>query len=183
MAFLACRFVRPVWLIVTLLSISHIALPATSDEYALKALYIYNFARFTDWPASSFTAADADLDFCILGEDPFGVTINQIKGRSIDGHTLNIKRFPRVAVVSACHILFISRSEEPRLDLILEAVSRRPILTISDIDRFSERGGMVTLLTQNQRIRFAINPAVAAQSNIWLSSKLLELANTIVGED
>lgn len=152
---------------------------AVSDEYALMALYTYNFAKFTDWPSTSFAASDAPLNFCILGDDPFGMALVKIEGKNIKRHLLRIKHYPRVAVISACHIVFISRSEHARLQAILQALAGRPILTVSDIPDFARHGGMIGLETVAKRVRFSINSAAVSRAGLKLSSKLLELAQTV----
>lgn len=145
------------------------------------AIYIYNFAKFTEWPLESFDSNDSTLNLCILGEDPFGMATDEISGKKVRSRKLDIRHFPRVAVVSSCHILFVSRSEQHRLDLILKDIDRLPILTVSDIENFSERGGMFTLRTQDQLVQFTVNPYAAALTGIKVSSKLLELASVVVG--
>lgn len=151
------------------------------DEYELMAVYAYNFAKFTEWPPGSFADAQASLNFCILGEDPFGLALAKVEGQKVRNHVLRIKRYPRVAVLSGCHIVFVSRSEDWRLERILQDLGTAPILTISDIPDFSQRGGMITLAKIDQRVRFAINPVIVADSGLKISSKLLELARIVSG--
>ncbi|NJN46357.1 MAG: YfiR family protein [Candidatus Competibacteraceae bacterium] len=153
-----------------------------ADVYALMAVYVQNFAKFTTWPVASFTDPAAALNLCILGEDPFGMALTKVDGSKIRSHPLRIKHYPRVAVLSGCHIVFVSRSEQWRLAQILHDLAAAPILTVSDIPDFSRQGGMITLSTVDRRLRFAINPAAVARAGLMLSSKLLELAQ-IVGSD
>ena len=153
---------------------------ASSDEHVLMAVYIYNFAKFTRWPEWIYDSAAAPIQLCVLGEDPFGVALDQLEGKAVGTRKLQVKRYPRVAVVSDCHVLFISRSELDRLELILRTIEYQPILTVSDIDDFSARGGMITLSTRDRRVRFAVNPHVAASAGLEISSKLLELATIVV---
>jgi hypothetical protein len=153
---------------------------ASTDEYTLMALYIYNFAKFTRWPNNSFQSPKSSLNLCVLGDDPFGAALDSIEGRLVDTHSLSIDHYPRVAVAKGCHILFVSQSEEDRLGLILNEISELAILSISDIEGFSERGGMITLVTQDQKIRFNINSHATSLVGIELSSKLLELASKIL---
>ena len=172
-----CRLFE--FLAALLLTAEIYAADVASDKYALMALYTYNFAKFTKWPAQSFASEDAPLDLCVLGEDPFGTALAKVDTQKVRGHPLRIKLFPRVAVVSGCHIVFISRSEDWRLEQILASLQNASILTISDIPDFSERGGMITLTTVNNRIRFLINPEAVGRADLTLSSKLLELAQII----
>ena len=143
------------------------------------AVYAYNFAKFTEWPPGSLTDAETSLNFCILGEDPFGLALAKVEGQKVRNHVFQVKHYPRVAVLSGCHIVFVSRSEDWRLERILQDLGAAPILTISDIPDFSRRGGMITLATIDRRVRFAINPVVVADAGLKISSKLLELAQIV----
>lgn len=149
------------------------------DEYALMAIYAYNFAKFTQWPSTSFATTDAPLNFCVLGADPFGIALAKVEGKRVRGHPVRIKRYPRVAVVSGCHIVFVSRSEQWRLDRIVRDLRTASTLTVSDIPDFSRRGGMITLAVVDRKVRFAINPSVVVRAGLKLSSKLLELARIV----
>lgn len=181
MAFLATAAIRIALLIVLLSASCSTPRAASTNEYALMALYIYNFAKFTHWPAESFDSEDAALELCVLGDDPFESALDDIAGKTVKTRTLTIKRYPRVAIVSGCHILFISRSEQHRLGLILRDIRQLPILTVSDIESFSLLGGMIALFVQEQRVRFAVNPGAAVGAGISVSSKLLELAVLVNG--
>ena len=151
----------------------------TPDAYALMAVYTYNFAKFTEWPPHSLDPPDTPFNLCILGEDPFGIALAKIEGKQIKRHALRIKHYPRVAVIAGCHIVFISRSEDWRLDAILSDLRNTPVLTVSDIPDFARRGGMIALQTVAQKVHFSINPAAVARAGLRLSSKLLELAKIV----
>ena len=161
------------------LSVAASAQQRPLSEDALLALYTFNFAKFTEWPVTSFQTHDASFNLCVLGENPFGIAAARIEGKPIKSHKLNLKHFPRVAVLKDCHLLFISRSEEWRLDAILQALNAAPILTVSNIPDFANRGGMIELEKVEQRILFTINPAAVERSDLRISSKLLELARII----
>lgn len=178
MAVLAARIVLAALLTATLL-----ATPAgAADRYTLMAVYLYNFAKFTRWPAASFKTPEASLKLCVLGQNPFGVALDEISHKTVKTRPLNIKYFPRVAVVSDCHILFISRSERQRLAPILADIEGRPILTVSDIEGFTDRGGMIGLRLEDRLLRFVINLEPARLAGLRLSSKLLELASAVMDE-
>lgn len=150
-----------------------------ASESALMAIYTYNFAKFTDFPDSSLTSPDDPINLCILGENPFGISLSSIEGKSVRQHPLQIKHYPRVAVLTGCHIVFISQSEDWRLDTILRDLDRQPILTVSAIENFARRGGMIALHTVAQKLRFTINTHAAARAGLRFSSKLLELAQIV----
>ena len=148
-------------------------------EYLIKAVFLYNFAKFTTWPTESFPDPQAPLRLCILGEDAFGAAMESIEGKSIKGRPLAVIRIAQVADAVRCHILFISTSEEERLRAILDDLHERPILTISDMPNFARAGGTINLKTVEDRIRFDINVDAANAADLRLSSKLLRLGNIV----
>ena len=151
----------------------------TSREYLLKAAFLYNFAKFTTWPAEAFPSPQAPLRVCILGEDSFGAAMESIEGKSIKERPVAVIRIAQVSDAERCHILFISTSEEERLRAILDDLHERPILTISDMPNFARAGGTINLKTVEDQIRFDINVDAANAADLRLSSKLLRLGNIV----
>jgi hypothetical protein len=148
-----------------------------THEYRIKAAFIYNFARFTRWPAGSFSDGEAPLDFCVYGEDPFGGALDSVAGDTIRGRKVAVRRIATIESSNGCHLLFVSGSESDRLTGILAALSDRPVLTIGDVPDFTRAGGIINLKTgEDDRLRFEINTGIAEQSGLKFSSKLLSLA-------
>ncbi len=146
-------------------------------EYRIKAAFIYNFAKFTRWPAGSFADDEAPLDFCIFGEDPFGGALDAIAGNSIRGRRVNVRRIATIEASAGCHLLFISDSEAEHLTGILAAVGDRPVLTVAEMPDFARAGGIINLkTTAEDRLRFEINTGTARRAGLRFSSKLLSLA-------
>jgi hypothetical protein len=162
--------------------------PAQSShpsEYQLKAVFLFNFAQFVEWPASAFPTPDAPLIIGVLGEDPFGHFLDEmVRGESVNSHRLVVQRFRHVEDITACHILYVSRPEEEHLDQVLRGLKGRTVLTVGDADNFARRGGMIVFVTDNKRIRLRINLAAAEAADLKLSSKLLRPAEIVsTGED
>jgi hypothetical protein len=152
--------------------------PAT--EYALKAVFLFNFAQFVEWPATAFAAPQAPLVIGVLGEDPFGEYLDStVHGETINDHPMVVQRYRRVEDIGTCHILFVSRPEEGRLEQILAALRGREILTVGDMDNFAGRGGMIRLVTDHNRIRLHINLDAARAADLTISSKLLRPAEIV----
>ena len=147
-------------------------------EYAVKAAFLYSFARFTDWPA----AQPDTLHICILGEDPFGDAFDRVR-KAAAPQPVRIVHTTTLSPAPSCHILYISRSESARLGHILALVGTRPVLTVSDVGGFAERGGMVCFVMRDKRVRFQINTAAAERAGIGLSAKLLRLAELVEESD
>ncbi|MFH1568143.1 MAG: YfiR family protein [Gemmatimonadota bacterium] len=146
------------------------------SEYEVKAAFLYNFAKFVEWPAER--QASATFTIAILGEDSFGGTFDSIVGRDIRGRRLLIERLTEVPE-EPVDILFISRSEARRLEQILAALEGRPVLTVSEVEGFAHRGGVVSLVVEQKKVRFEINVDAAARSRLEVSSKLLKLARVV----
>jgi hypothetical protein len=147
-----------------------------STEYEVKAAFLYNFAKFTEWPANTFSGPDEPLIFGILGHDPFGGNIDAATKRTVNGRPVQVRRFSDVREVGKCHILFISSSEAERLETILHALRSSRILLISDISGFAERGGMINFIMQENSVGFKINADAVSRAGITLHSRLLNIA-------
>jgi YfiR/HmsC-like len=157
------------------------AAPAT--EYQVKAAYLFNFGRFVEWPASAYASPGAPFVIGVFGDDPFGALLDDVvRGESLDGHPLAVRRFRRPEDVAPCNILFIARSEVSRLEKVLQAVRGRPVLTVTDFEGAEGRDAIIVLLNENNRIRMRINVGEARTSELVISSKLLRPAELIGNE-
>jgi hypothetical protein len=158
---------------------------AQSPEYQLKAVFLFNFAQFVEWPASAFPEPETPLGICILGEDPFGGYLDEtVRGETVANHPLVVRRYRRVNEIKGCHILFVSRQEQGHVAEILDSLKGRSVLTVSDAQGFASRGGMIRFVTDHNRIRLRINLDAARAANLTLSSKLLRPAQIVpAGKD
>ena len=151
-----------------------------SAEYRLKAVFLFNFAQFVEWPPESFQSPDAPLVIGILGTDPFGKFLDEtVQGEVVQGRKLEIKRFRSVEEVVACQILFVSTSETANYENIFRYLGSKPILTVGDSPEFAIRGGMVRFLTESNKIRLRINLDPVRAAKLTISSKLLRVAEII----
>jgi hypothetical protein len=149
-------------------------------EYEVKAAFLYNFAKFVEWPAEAFDDADAPLTIGVLGEDPFGDTLEQtVKGKTANGRKLAIRRFHKVRDLQPCHILFISSSEKRHLSEILDRLKGSSVLTVGEVEGFAKRGGVINFFVEDNRIRFEVNVDAAKRAKLKMSSKLLRLARIV----
>jgi len=153
----------------------------TSSEHRVKAAFLYNFAKFVRWPAESFGSPEDPIILCILGVNPFGEALKTIKNKVVRGRPLLIRKIRETGKTGAekikdCHILFISISETKNIPGILSAIRGRPIMTVSDMERFARHGGVIALFRMKNNIRFEINLEAARQNNLKISSRLLKLA-------
>ncbi|MGA8765673.1 MAG: YfiR family protein [Candidatus Acidiferrales bacterium] len=151
-----------------------------ANEFEVKAAYLYNFGRFVEWPDESAVAKNESFEICVLGADPFGRTLDTtLATGTIGGKSVAAKRISKPEEIDSCRIVFISSSEESHLKTVLAALDKASVLTVSDIPRFSERGGMIGFVLDGNRVRFDVNLAIAQGARLTMSSELLKVATSV----
>lgn len=150
-----------------------------SQERQLKAAFIYNFAKFVSWPASTFKDAQAPVSICLIGNDPMKSSFDDLSTKRIEGRPLNMRQIASLDQMQGCHILFISASVKDNLPKIMEAATKMSILTIGDTKGFADAGVMINFVFKDNKIAFEINPAAADKASLKISSKLLKLGMII----
>jgi hypothetical protein len=160
-----------------------VSLPARGEErklgeYEVKAVFIYNLAKFIEWPDKSLDNSPT-LTVYILGDDPFGAHLDAIKDKLIKGKTVVVKQIASPAALKNVGILYISSSEKEQLQDILKGISGLPILTVGDTQSFATRGVMVNFYLENNKIRFEINLEAARLAGLKISSNLLKMGKII----
>jgi hypothetical protein len=152
----------------------------TTREYQVKAVFVFNFSQFAEWPSQSFANPESPAVIGILGKDPFGPYLAEtIVGENLNKHPFVIQHFTNVDDVSNCQILFINVDDKNKLKAILEKLKGKNILTISDANGFAKLGGIARLYTKDDKINIQINLEAAKEENINISSKLLKLAEIV----
>ena len=168
---LVCLFILPV------LGMQNPSQISTAREYQLKAVFLFNFTQFVEWPAEAFAEPNTPLVIGIIGDDPFGSYLDEIAaGEKINNHPLVIRRFQAADDVTACHILFVNLKGNVVLAEIFARLKNTSILTVGDSDRFIRSGGMIRFFTENNRIRIRIDPEATKEARLTISPKLLKLA-------
>ncbi len=152
----------------------------SSDEYALKAAFVFNFTRFIEWPQTAPDSTATPFVIAVLGDDPFEQFLEQtVTGESVNDHPIEIHHYRHADELGKCHILFISSSEESRLDSILRVVGDRSILTVSALSNSAANGVMIGLVKNKHKIKLQINLDAVNRARLEISSKLLKLAEII----
>jgi hypothetical protein len=159
-------------------------LPAQSpvtQEYQIKAVFLFNFAQFVEWPSTAFASDQDPLIIGVLGENPFGSYLeNVVSGEKIKGHSLVVHYYKNSDDVKNCHILFINKNSINNVNAFLSNLREKNILTVSDASNFIQQGGIVRFISKNNKINFQINPDAAKSAKLEISSKLLRLAEIFV---
>jgi YfiR/HmsC-like len=152
-----------------------------TNEYHIKAAFLYNLAKMTEWPGED-PQTTAPLTICFYGQDSFGDAVNSIKDKKVKKRPLSLIKNVVLNQIEKCHILFIDKTELKRLAYILSQVKNRPIMTVGDIDTFADLGGMVNLLKAADKVDIEINSCASKNAGLTISSRLLALAR-IVDQD
>lgn len=156
--------------------ILHVPMGFAKTEQDIKAAYLYNFIKFIAWPGIE---DQTDFTLCIIGDDPANEKLKALNSRPIHQLKLQIKHFYTPTSNTRCHVVFIGESETKFIDKIIKFYSHTPTLTVSSTEGFIHKGGMIGFITLGNIIRFDINLKQAKNSQLSISSKLLELANQV----
>lgn len=153
---------------------------AAATEHQVKAVFVFNFSHFADWPPAAFDNDTEPFVIGVLGSDAFGATLEEVvRGERVDGHPIVVRRFPTVDAIGASHILFIDRSESAHLKRVVELVKGSGTLTVSDLDGATQQGVMIQLANVSNRIRLRVNVDSARAAGLVLSSNLLRSAEIV----
>lgn len=151
-------------------------------EYEIKAVYIYNFAKYITWPDNAFESPEAPLFFCIVGSNPFGNALNTIENKMVKGRNLKTKLCGTMECITECHILFISSSKKKELSKIMSILQGLPVLIISESKKSIYVGVMIVIFKVGEKVRFNINWPAAQRAQLHISSHLLKLAGEVINE-
>jgi hypothetical protein len=174
------------WLVAIAIASAFVLLPALGaqsskpTDYDVKAVYLYNFGRFVEWPSNVTASRSDSFTICILGQDPFGAALDiTFAGETIGGKSVAARRIATPQESGNCQILFVSAAEEARLLKIIETLDKEAILTVSDMPQFSQRGGMIQFVLEGKKVRFEVNLTAVRHAGLTLSSELLKVATTV----
>lgn len=150
------------------------------SEYQIKAAYLFNFLKFVEYPEDAFADPIAPIVIGVVGENPFGNALPQVViGKTVQGRDLVIREYRFGEDLRSAHVLFLSASERRRIPLILASLRGSSVLTVADTEGFLDAGGMIEFLSENGRVRFAINIEATSRGRLAVSSKLLSLARVV----
>jgi hypothetical protein len=151
-----------------------------SREYQVKAVFLFNFCQFVEFPSDAFAQPESPLVIGIYGKDPFRNYLDEtVAGEKINGHPLTVERYKTIDEIKGCHILFINTEKKDELKFILEHLQNQPVLTVGDVPNFAKRGGIVRFFTEENKTRIRVNLEAAKRANLTISAKLLRLAEIV----
>ncbi len=170
--------------LVTVISLGMLLTPRARgqeiDEYQVKAAFLYNFAKFVDWPSQTFKTPQDPIVICVLGHNPFGNALKEaIRGKSMDGRAFALRQVESAGEADACQILFVSSSEGKRFRSLWGSLKPAGILTVGEAQGFAANGGVINFKLDDGHVRFEINVNAAELEQLRISSKLLSLAQIV----
>jgi hypothetical protein len=152
----------------------------SANEYDVKAAFLFNFAKFIEWPNSSPQLSKSPFVICVYGDDPFGSSLDAIvKGKTINDREIVTRRVHKTEELRECQMVFISSSEESKMPAVLAALNGSSVVLIGETPGFAQQGGHIQLVMEDNRVRFLVNVDAAKRSHLQISSKLLSLAEIV----
>jgi hypothetical protein len=156
---------------------------AQVDEYQVKAAFLYNFAKFVEWPPHVFKTGKDPITICIFGQSPLGNALDEaVAGKLVEGRPFLIRSIEEIVPTCNCQILFVGSAERKRFRSFAGNLRGAGILTVGETQGFASSGGVINFKLEGGRIRLEINPEAAERSQLRISSKLLSLAEIVKGE-
>jgi hypothetical protein len=153
---------------------------AEFDEYQVKAAFLYNFAKFVEWPSGTFANANDPIGICVAGANPFGSTLDSmVNGKKIGERLFSVRRLQDTQQARGCQILFIGATEWKRVRSLLDTLKGAAVLTVGETDDFTAAGGMIAFQIAGPRVRIQIALETAERCRLKISSKLLSLAEIV----
>lgn len=151
-----------------------------SLEFAVKAAFIYKFASYVEWPASSFSSPNSPFFVCVIGDDPISALLDQaVAAQQVNMHPIAVKHLQQATASADCKIAYVASADTQTVASNLDILRKTPVLTITDADRTPDAVGIIGFTIRNNRVRFNIDDALAATDGLVISSKLLSLANSV----
>jgi len=153
---------------------------AQVEEYQVKAAFLYNFAKFVDWPSQAFHGPEDPISICVVGQNPFGGSLEEVvRGQKVGGRSFRVRQISNISTKPDCHILFVCAAEQKRFQSMAGNLIGLAVLTVGESPGFATDGGVVNLKLEGGKVRFEINMDAAEQAQLHISSKLLSLAEVI----
>ncbi len=153
------------------------------EEYAVKAAFVFNFAKFIQWPKTSFSDNNSPYQLCFIGGNAVAQQFKKFNGARDGTRTIDVHHLLSPQQCKKCNIIFISRDTSPlMLKKIISKVSGKPVLTIGETKKFTELGGVINFFLKNNRLHFEINTNAAEKQGLKMSSRLLDLAVIVDGQ-
>jgi hypothetical protein len=154
---------------------------AELTELQIKSAYVFNFIKFVEWPAEAVKRGSR-INLCVIGNDEMRASLASLNGRKAGEYEIRTVPHSDISALNACHVLYIGEQEQRRVVPIIKSLGDTPVLTISDIPGFAERGGGIGLINRNEKVLFEVNLASTRKAELRLSGQMLNLAANVFGK-
>jgi uncharacterized protein DUF4154 len=155
---------------------------SVSKEYQVKAAFLYNFAKFVEWPSGVMPNGTSPIVIGVFGKNPFGEELERlVSGRTINEHPVQVRQAQAAEELRSCHLVFVSAAEGKRLPELFAALKGASVLTIGESGKFSELGGTINFVLEGDKLQFEIDGDSASRAGLRISAQLLKLAKTVRG--
>jgi hypothetical protein len=161
------------------------ALPLSAEtvEYPVKLAFLYNFTKFVEWPSDSFRNQESPLVICIVGNDPFGPSLEgELRSRTVGSHPIEVRALRTSDILSVCHMVFIPVTAEDQAAKVIRGLKGSSTLTVGETKEFAARGGIINLMAEGNKLHFEVNLLAAERAGLKISAKMLALAKIVHDE-
>lgn len=146
----------------------------------VKALFLYNFANFVEWPDTAFSTKSSPLRLCLYGNVPFGGFLDAVNGTLIGDRKLEVVRATeKEDIENGCHILYVGLDKKIELPTFFKDINYQYVLSVGERADFVNKGGIINIVRTTDQVNFDINISNALNNGLWVSSDLLSLAREI----
>jgi hypothetical protein len=152
---------------------------ASAPEYSVKAAFLYNFAKFVDWPGGSLPENSSVLNLCVMENSPLGMAVESVQGNTVKGRKIVVNYINKPRDTSSCQIIFVGSSDKKHMRTLLNSVSGKNVLTVGELEGFAKRGGIINFIIVDNKVSFEINVDAAKRAGLTISSQLLKLAEIV----
>jgi hypothetical protein len=156
---------------------------STAAEYQVKAAFLFHFAQLVDWPADSQDGTNNSLFLCTFGGDPFqGALEATVEGKTIGNRAIHVLHLTQPKDMQSCQVLFFDKAQSRNIPTLVAGLQKTPVLTVGETAGFLDAGGMIRFLLEADKVRFEINLGAAESARLKIGSRLLILAQNVVGD-
>jgi YfiR/HmsC-like len=154
--------------------------PLTGLEYNVKAGFIYNFAKFVEWPPAAFEDSNA-IGLCFVSDDPSSDVLFKLNDKTVSGKKIKVKKCEDDDSAEGCNIFFFGTTDKSFIKERLTELKNRSVLTVGEIEGFAQMGGIINFFVEQKRLRFEVNVDAARKAGLKLSSQILMSAEIVKG--
>lgn len=168
-----------VYLLLALVFLPAAAESGELSEYQVKAGFVLNIVRYTEWPTGELAKA-GEINICTIGSDPFRQAFDALNGKTAKGRSITVSHLAQLEASQGCHALFIGESQRKQIPRALRFLKNAPVLTMSEVEEFAEEEGMVNFLVEKNKTVLEVNKGALHRANLQISAQVLKVAKRVL---